>query len=392
MTKGKNKSVLIFAFITMLLIAVVDNIKGVLVPAFKTSFSINNSQVGDIFFIGSIAYVLFTYLGGILCEKLGQKKTYGLGFIIIIFSSLLFYISKTYLMFLICIFILNIGIALVAISVNTLVPMISIGFQALAMNLTHFCYGAGSTITQLTTGIVLSKGVSWRNIYLFISVLFLLAFIMFIFIKIPKNNIQDNIDNVKNYKIKDALKEKLFYYYSFALGFYVFAEVATANWLVNFLQESYKFDYKMSSIYLSVFFILLTLGRLFGGFIVEKVGHLKSVIIALFIALILYTISLIIGGKFIFLICISGLFFSIVFPTVVSTIGINFRENSIYMSGIIITTSSIINMILNKFMGNLSDLIGTHKAFYMVPISLIIAIIFSIITYKNTRKNRKTLV
>lgn len=73
MTKGKNKSVLIFAFITMLLIAVVDNIKGVLVPAFKTSFSINNSQVGDIFFIGSIAYVLFTYLGGILCEKLGQK-------------------------------------------------------------------------------------------------------------------------------------------------------------------------------------------------------------------------------------------------------------------------------------------------------------------------------
>lgn len=295
-------------------------------------------------------------------------------------------------MFLICIFILNIGIALVAISVNTLVPMISIGFQALAMNLTHFCYGAGSTITQLTTGMVLSKGVSWRNIYLFISVLFLLAFIMFIFIKIPKNNIQDNIDNVKNYKIKDALKEKLFYCYSFALGFYVFAEVATANWLVNFLQESYKFDYKMSSIYLSVFFILLTLGRLFGGFIVEKVGHLKSVIIALFIALILYTISLIIGGKFIFLICISGLFFSIVFPTVVSTIGINFRENSIYMSGIIITTSSIINMILNKFMGNLSDLIGTHKAFYMVPISLIIAIIFSIITYKNTRKNRKTLV
>lgn len=389
MKKKKNISTLIFIFITMLFVAVVDNVKGVLVPAFKQSFSITNSNIGDIFLIGSIGYVLFTYLGGILCEKIGQKRTYGLGFLIVVLSAFLFYVSSGYKMLLICIFILNIGIALICISINTLVPMLAIGFQAVAMNLTHFCYGVGSTLTQAGTGAFLSRGFSWRSIYIFIGVLFLLAFIIFLFIQIPEPNVDYKaVEKESKGNIKVALKNKMYYFYSIGLGFYVFAEVATANWLVNFLQETYKFDYQKSTIYLSIFFILLTVGRLLGGFVAEKVGYFKTVIISLTIALILYTSSLILGERGMFLICISGLFFAITFPTVVSTIGNTFKENAIYMSGIIITTSSTINMLLNKFIGNLSDVIGTEKAFYLIPISLVISIAFLVLTYRNT----KTLV
>lgn len=386
MEKRKNLSTLIFIFITMVLVAVADNVKGVLVPAFKESFNITNSNIGDIFLIGSIGYVLFTYLGGILCEKIGQKKTYGLGFLSVILSAVLFYISTSYTMLLLCIFILNIGIALICIAINTLVPMLAIGFQALAMNLTHFCYGVGSTLTQAGTGVVLSNGVSWRNIYIFIGALFLIAFIIFIFIKIPEVKSKSEYDKSdEKGSIKFAFTNKMYYFYAFSLGFYVFAEVATANWLVNFLQDSYGLGYQKSTMYLSTFFILLTVGRLLGGFVAEKFGYFKTVIISLTIALILYTASLIIGSNGIFLICISGLFFAITFPTVVSTIGDVFKEKAIYMSGIIITTSSTINMILNKVIGNLSDIIGTQNAFYMIPISLIISITFLVLTYKNTK-------
>ncbi len=47
-------------------------------------------------------------------------------------------------------------------------------------------------------------------------------------------------------------------------------------------------------------------------------------------------------------------------------------------------------MVLNYIMGSLSDMIGTTKAFYMVPVSLFMSMIFVYLIYSNT-KNKLTL-
>lgn len=381
--KKNNLKILFFIIFTMILLAISDNIKGALVPLFKETFSIDNAKIGYVFTFGSIGYISFTYIGGILCEKIGQKKTYGLGIIFCILSSFLFYKTYEYKMLLFCMFLLNVGIGLISISINTLVPIIAIGFQALAMNLTHFSYGLGSALTQISTGSLLSEGFNWRSIYAFIGILFVISFLIFIFIKIPQNNIK--LEDNKNKGLFNVLKNKYFYFYALGLGFYVFAEVGTSNWLVNFSQSSYHFDYKKSTMYMSLFFMLLTLGRLIGGFIVEKIGYLKSVIISLSMAFLLYMAGLVIGSKAIILICLSGLFFSIAFPTIVATIRNVFKVNAVYISGVIITSASIINMILNNLMGYLSDIIGTEKAFYIIPISLILSITFLVLIYKNIK-------
>lgn len=62
-------------FITMILVAISDDIKGVLIPTFKEDFLINNSSIGYMITIGYIGYISFTYIGGLLCEKIGQKKS-----------------------------------------------------------------------------------------------------------------------------------------------------------------------------------------------------------------------------------------------------------------------------------------------------------------------------
>jgi len=208
--------------------------------------------------------------------------------------------------------------------------------------------------------------------------------IVFIFIKIPEPAKDSHIE--ENHK-SEIIKNKLIYFYVAALGFYVFAEVGTGNWFINFMQKSYNYNESKSSLYLALFFGIFTIGRLLGGFIVEKMGYLTTVLISLTIGASLFLAGLLIGEKGIIIISISGLFFSITFPTVILSIRKVFKKNVAYITGLIITFGSIINMIMNLILARLNDNVGVHLSFYLVPLSLFMSIVFLFLIYINTKHN-----
>lgn len=383
--KNKNNIiVIIFIFILMALNAMAENSKGIFIPSFKSDFNIDNTGIGIMLFIGSLAYILFSYIGGMLCEKIGQKKVIILGLSFMFLSLASISMIDRYTSFLISMFIMNIGLALTSIAINTLVPVLLLSYQAILMNIIHFCYGVGGAAGQALGGILMSKGFTWRSIYLGISILFITLLIAFTFIKVP---------NTRKYKegnktnILDVLKIKVIYFYVFALGFYVFAEIATASWLVNFIKDNYKYNSSRSVFYSVMFLVVFSIGRLVGGFVVEKLGYLKTTMCSLIIAVCLFTLGLVIGEKGLIIISVSGLFFAITFPTLVLTISKVFKQNTSYITGVIITLTSSVNMLLNLVIGKLNDTVGTYFAFYMIPISLIISIIFIYLIYINTKSN-----
>ena len=384
MEKKNNIIVIIFMFITMALNAMAENTKGIFIPSFKLDFNIDNTGIGVMIFVGSLAYILFSYIGGILCEKIGQKRVIILGLGFMLFSLALLSIVDSYTIFLIDMFIMNIGLALTSIAINTLVPILILSYQAILMNVIHFCYGVGGASGQALGGILMSKGFTWRNIYLGISILFVMLLIASVFMKIPHTHKQSESNKIN---ILDVLRNKIIYFYVFALGFYVFAEVATASWMVNYIKDNYKYNSSKSAFYSVIFLVIFSIGRLVGGFVVEKLGYLKTTMGSLIIAVGLFTLGLVIGEKGIIIISISGFFFAVTFPTLVLTISKVFKQNTSYITGVIITLTSSINMLLNLVIGKLNDKIGTYFAFYMIPISLIISITFIYLIYINTKSD-----
>ncbi|MFT5875842.1 MAG: fucose permease [Clostridium sp.] len=87
------------------------------------------------------------------------------------------------------------------------------------------------------------------------------------------------------------------------------------------------------------------------------------------------------------IISISGFFFAVTFPTIVLTISKVFKQNTSYITGVIITLTSSVNMLLNLGLGKLNDKIGTYFAFYMILMSKIISIIFIYLIYINTKND-----
>ena len=382
MKNKNNYVVIVFIFMLMALNAMAENTRGIFIPYFKSDFSVDNTGIGLMLFIGSLAYILFSYIGGILCEKIGQKRVIMLGVSFLILSLMLLSVVDSYIGFLIGMFIMNIGLSLASIAINTVVPVLLISYQATLMNLIHFCYGVGGASGQAISGVLISRGFTWRNIYLGISILFVILLISFSFIKMPHTH-KHNLGN--KISILNVLKNKVVFFYVFALGFYVFAEIATTSWLVNYIKDNYKYDSSKSAFYSVMFLVIFSIGRLVGGFIVEKLGALKTTMGSLIIAVSLFTFGLIIGENGLIVISISGFFFAITYPTVVLTISKVFKQNTSYITGIIVTLTSSVNMILNLVIGKLNDKIGTYFAFYMIPICLIISIIFIYLIYINTK-------
>jgi len=379
----KNKLIIAFMFIIMFLNATSDNVRGVFIPSFKMDFSINNTQMGWVLTMGSLGYLIFTYVGGTLCEKIGHKKVMLMGFFSVALSLFIIYQSTSFTVLLAGMFFSNVGVALLAIAMNTLIPVIVTAYQAIIMNMIHFCYGLGAAVTQRTAGALLYNGIEWRTIYLAISLSFVLVMIIFSTIKVP--SFEMNKED-KKIDYKSIYSNKLIYFYMIALGLYVATEMATGNWLVNFLKETYSYNENQGSYYSALFFAMLTVGRLLGGFAVQKIGATRSVLISTVCSFALYATGFLLGQKGVILIALSGLFFAITFPTLVLTLSKVFKSNIAYITGIVVTVASTISMLMNQLIGWLNDIIGVYNTFYVIPIALALECVFVYLIYKNTKE------
>jgi len=368
--KNIQTKYMIFAtFFAMLIMAITDSTKGILIPTFKEVFHVSDTTIGTFLVVGSLSYVASTYFGSILCSKLGQKRIIMLGMSIAGFGFLATSFSQIFMHIMIGYFVITIGIAFIAIGMNTLIPLVKVAYLGLLMNLLHFFYGVGSTLTQRVTGYLVFKGVEWRLIFMAYFGLYILSFIVYAFVKTPKDHTE------KMEKEKGQIQNKgLLVLFCMSLGFYVAAEMQTANWLLNYLKESMQMNVSDGSFYVAFFFGIFSLGRLVGGVVVEKVGYLRSVILSMGMALIFYTAGLMMGTNGLILISISGLFFAVNFPTLLLVIQKTFPENGTYIAGIATMSASLTSMIVGYLMGVFNDLIGPAITIYMVPASLAISL------------------
>ena len=88
-SKKQNYVALAFLFIMMILAAIVENTKGIFIPVFKQEFGVNDNTISNLLISTSAAYMVLTFIGGMLCEKFGQKKVFLAG-LMVIFLSLIF--------------------------------------------------------------------------------------------------------------------------------------------------------------------------------------------------------------------------------------------------------------------------------------------------------------
>lgn len=380
MKKQQTYYVIFASFVVMLIMAITESARGILVPTFKDEFGVSNTQMGNFILLTSLAYVIATYFAAKLVKANGQKKTILLGMFVSASGFFATSFVNNFALLIVGYFVLTIGISFILMSLNTIIPLLKITYFGVVMNMLHFFYGLGATLTQRITGYLITYGISWRLIFIVFSLLYLIGIILFFFVEQPPRKEAHHV----HLKI-ESYEWPLVIMLSISLGFYVASEIQTSNWLVNYLKELYSFTSDKGSFYLSFFFGSLAVGRLLGGYVLEKIGYLKGLIISLALAFILYCIGLTNENTLIVL-SISGLFFSIVYPTTILVLQHFFEDKVSEVIAIVTMSASFISMVFGWLIGFLNDQIGVRISYFIIPGSILISLLFMIGVAKEIKK------
>lgn len=369
-------------FSLMFLTPFMENTRGIFIPIFKDDFGVSNTAISSMITIVSLLGMGVTLIGGAVIEKIGQKKTIIIGIVHLIVGIVIQSQAKTFPVFFLGLFPIIAGINFYNVAANTIVPLIFVGSSAIAMNLLHFMYGAGSTVSQNAAGFLLDQKITWRTMYLFVALFYVIVLVAFIMAKIPEEAPVEKTEKGPN-----MFKNPLLYAFGLALGFYVFSEQGISLWLTNYLKEGYGLRESVGARYLGLFFLIFSLGRLFGGFFVQKRDVLKTVFLSQTIALGLLGSGILLGKDFIVVISVSGLFYAIVFPSVMSLVSKVFPEKPGFATGFMITMVALVLNTMNLIMGILTDVIGPNLSIYLLPFSMLVSMGF--ITYIRRKVDTK---
>lgn len=383
MITKNNKIFLIFTlFYIYFTIALFESSRGNFIPFFMEEFKINNAVISLILSLNTLGNIIGSFFGGHFCEKYGHKTVYIIGSVTSTIAVLISPFTANLFMLGLFNFIFGIGRSFLAIGVDSMVPVLSIGFESILMNITHFMYGAGSFAGQRAYGKMLSEAVPWRTIYLYLGIFFVVSVILTLFIKTPK--IQVCKDNT--FKRKDFYKNPMIYMFVIALTFGLITEAIINTWFISYMRSSFSLSPADAASYASIFFLTFALGRLFGGFILNRIGNTTGLKLFLFLAFAFIIAGLQLKQNGFMLIAVSGLFISITFPTFMVIINEVFNENSSFAIGLIVTISNILYVILFNITGALNDLLGSYAAFYAAPASIICCILMLTIITKKSKK------
>lgn len=373
-----SKRLILLVTIAMIAFAMVDNVRGLFVPSFKTTYGFSNTLIGWVMLLNSLAYAVASFFAGRLILKFNQKKILMLGTLISAVGILTIATGASKISFYIAIILMNVGIAFSGLAINTTIPKLNVKNHAVLMNFVHFLYGVGATFTQKSAGLLLKSGLHFKTIYLLILIIYVVVFLVAGMTKLPEEHAHEN----QNTSFTNGQK-KLVAIISIALGLYAVAEIQTGNWLVDYGVNTFNMTENAVATFTASFFFIFSIGRLLGGFAVEKIGYMKSVFTCVFIAGTLYAIGLFLGLKGLWVIAISGVFFSITYPTVILSLQHYFKATTTKAAGLVVTISSAINMIFGLIIGRLADLVGINLAMYVLPISLFVSGCLFWYVYKN---------
>lgn len=382
-------------------ISFLTNIIGPLVPDIISAFNLSLSMAAFLPFSFFLAYGVMSIPSGFLVEYIGEKKVMILAFLISSIGALAFSINPSYSLYVLSLFLIGSGMAMLQVSINPLLRNIG-GEKEFAFNsvLGQLFFGLASFISPLIYSyliISLSNGdepsnniilffkkitfpnLRWVSLYWIFSLVSFLMCVTLIFTNFPekKKPIRENKEKLNNYIV--LIKNPIVILYFFGIFSYVGLEQGVANWISKFLEIYHSLDpQNMGAKIISYFWGLMTLGTFSGLFLLKKIDSRKILIFFTSASIISLLISLFGPLKVsLFSFPLIGFFISTMWSIIISLALNSMSKNHGAFSGILV--SGIIGgAVFPLIIGILADFAGLKvgMTLLLIPLLFILSIGF----------------
>lgn len=354
-----------------------DNLKGATLPAMLADLDFSYGVGGNIFFGEYLGFLIATLLTGFLADKLGLRVVIIMAGVCLALGvggyssfSAAFALSAS-------LFTIGLGLGALEVGPNAIIVNLHPQRKGLYLNLMAVLHGLGSMLAPLFAGWMLGMSVSWRVIYRWDLLIIGVFILYFIVLHFPRAETHEKSQLDFREVPKVAFKGQLPWFHG-AIALYVAAEIGMASYLVAFLQQVRHFSVTASSQALALFFGMLMLGRLLGGFVVHRIGYLRSILLAALAAAICLLVGLFGPPSLSLALPMTGLFFSIIFPTITAAVSDAHPENINTILGVLYTFAGLGALLGPWLVAQCSDLLGLTTGF---SVNLVLTVLLAASTF-----------
>ena len=337
---------------------------GSIIPTLLDEFQLSLRAASAFHYAPMIAIAAGALALGFLADRIGRKRTIVIGLALYGLSSLLFAFGSGFGFFVVLLAAGGIGISVFKIGALALIGDVarSTREHTTFMNTVEGFFAVGAIVGPAIVATLLAAGLSWKYLYVIAAAICVVLVAAAAFARYPATVLAEPSgasfgDTLR--KMRDA----------HALGFsalimlYVAVEVAVYVWMPTYLQGYTGAASWLAAYALTIFFVLRAAGRFLGAWFLRKLSW--SIVLVAFAAAILACFAgSLYGGPdhAVYLLPLSGLFMSVLYPTLNSK-GISCfpRYEHGAVAGVILFFTALAAAVGPLAMGAISDALGDIK-------------------------------
>ncbi len=362
-TKAGYGAVTALTYAMFFMFAMTTDAVGEIIKIAKSDMGLTNTQASAFHWATMIAIAASGIFFGFLADKFGRKKTIISGLAIYGLASATFFMGTSFQLYLTLLFVSGLAIGIFKTAALALISDITNSTQehTRTMNALEGFFGIGAIVGPLLVISLHARGVSWTYLYLFAAALCLVMIVWSAFTDYPETK-KSTDEPIKFSQSFALMKNKYAMGFSMAIALYVAAEVSIFVWLPSYLDgyTGAALATWMASYAVMVFFIFRAAGRFFGVWILKHVKWTTVMMVFSGVIFACFAASAFFGQTVAaFLMPLSGLFMSMMYPTLNSK-GISCFPKTRHgaVAGLILFFTAVSAAAIAPLMGFVADSFG----------------------------------
>lgn len=356
-------------YLMFMMFAMTTDSVGVIIPEVIRRFHLSMATASSFQYATMLGIAIAGLLLGFLADRIGRKSTIVLGLVLFTLDSYLFAAGDRFAYFIALLLVSGAAIGIFKTGALALIGDISESTtrHTSTMNMVEGFFGVGSIIGPAIVIRLLGAGIAWQWLYVIVGTVCASLVLIALLVRYPASRRSDAA-SVNLRRTLKMTRDPYVLGFSLIAFVYVATECAIYVWMPTLLERYHGSATLLATYALSVFFVLRAAGRFLGGWLLGRLSWagvltlMSGCILACFVGSALGGV-----GVAVYLLPASGLFMSVIYPTVNSK-GISCFEPAEHgaVAGVILFFTCAGAAIGPFAMGLVSDSFGSPRyGFYL---------------------------
>lgn len=364
-----------------------DSLLGSGWPVMHVDMSVATSYMGIVTMIISGGTIVSSLFSDKLTRKLSTKVVTVISVFLTVVALFGFSFSTKFWMLLVFAVPYGLGAGAIDAALNNYV---AVHYKAKHMSWLHCFWGVGTIISPFIMGYAL-KNLTWYSGYRIVGTIQLaICIILLVTLPVWKVNKTKDVQQQKEVGLISALKIKGVPFLLIGFFAYCSAEATAMQWASTYFVEVKGISTELAANLASLFYIGITLGRFISGFVTEKIGDRKMIIIGACIVLLGIIVLIIPAKSYIVTIAafvVIGFGCAPIYPCIIHSTPGNFgAENSGAIIGIQMASAYVGSTFMPPLFGLMSNSLGYEIMPFFLMFFLILMIIMTETTFRTAKK------